>query len=343
MVKVASVNLVDWGFNMIHSLTVTNYMGESLSIVLTRPWETGIAITDIDGIGPEKADLTVTEVTTINGGFYNYGRRPSREIVLKIKYYEHDGIFCEDIRQMTYKYFPLNQKIRLTFKTDNRHCAIEGVTQSNSPDIFDKSEGAQISIICPDPYFYAVTDEVGKNSEQQITTFQTVIPKFEFPFSNEYGIDPDGTIKESKNIIFGEVISKNIRSTVTYDGDGDEGILIRIHALGDFGDYAYIMIKNTITGEQMRLNIALKTGYTVEVCTIRGQKSAILYDPEGNFVSNVMQYVDSGSDWFVLAHGRNDFEYTAYRWELVQSAWLYNAVSEDVVVTIFNRTKYEGI
>ena len=37
---------------MIKSVTVTNYLGESLKMKLTNPYDSGIAITDITGIGP---------------------------------------------------------------------------------------------------------------------------------------------------------------------------------------------------------------------------------------------------------------------------------------------------
>ena len=37
---------------MIKSVTVTNYLGESLKMELTNPYDSGIAITDITGIGP---------------------------------------------------------------------------------------------------------------------------------------------------------------------------------------------------------------------------------------------------------------------------------------------------
>ena len=52
---------------MIKSVTVTNYLGESLKMELTNPYDSGIAITDITGIGPGKADINVTELTSSDG------------------------------------------------------------------------------------------------------------------------------------------------------------------------------------------------------------------------------------------------------------------------------------
>lgn len=326
---------------MIESVTVTNYLGESLPIVLSRPWETGIAITDINGIGPERANVTVTEVTTLDGGFYNYARRPSREITIKIRYYEHDGVTCEDIRHLTYKYFTLKQRVRLTFKTEDRKCAIEGYVSGNAPDIFSKATSATITIICPDPYFYEVVDDAGKNSKQSVSTFTTMTGAFEFDFENIWGLNGDGSAQPMDTIIFGNVLTQDINSTVYYEGDGDEGVLIRIHALGDI---TYLVVNNLVTGEHMQLNVALETGYTAEICTIRGQKDISLYDPNGNYVANIMPYLTTESDWFVLSKGKNLFTYHAYvkrKNDLGTEETV--DVTEDLVVTIFNRTKYEGI
>ena len=59
---------------MIKSITVTNYLGESLKMELTNPYDSGFAITDITGIGPGKADINVTELTSSDGALHNSSR-----------------------------------------------------------------------------------------------------------------------------------------------------------------------------------------------------------------------------------------------------------------------------
>lgn len=71
---------------MIKSVTVTNYLGESLKMELTNPYDSGIAITDITGIGPGKADINVTELTSSDGSLYNSARLGTRNIVMTLRF-----------------------------------------------------------------------------------------------------------------------------------------------------------------------------------------------------------------------------------------------------------------
>ena len=66
----------------------------------------------------------------------------------------------------------------MIFETDNRMCETTGWVESNEPTIFSREEGCQISVICPDPYFYSLS----KDS----TIFSGIEPALEFPFSNEF-------------------------------------------------------------------------------------------------------------------------------------------------------------
>ena len=134
---------------MIKSVTVTNYLGESLKMELTNPYDSGIAITDITGIGPGKADINVTELTSSDGSLYNSARLGTRNIVMTLRFMIAPDI--ETVRQKSYKYFPIKKELILTFETDNRSCYIAGYVESNEPVIFDENEYTQISIICPDP------------------------------------------------------------------------------------------------------------------------------------------------------------------------------------------------
>lgn len=77
---------------MIKSVTVTNYLGESLKMELTNPYDSGIAITDITGIGPGKADINVTELTSSDGSLYNSARLGTRNIVMTLRFMIPNGV-----------------------------------------------------------------------------------------------------------------------------------------------------------------------------------------------------------------------------------------------------------
>ena len=163
---------------MIKSITVTNYLGDSIKLELARPEESGFIVTSVTGLGAGKANINMTEVATNNGGLFNSSRLPSRNIVISLKFMFKETI--EDMRQLSYKYFPIKKKLTLLVETDNRLAEIDGYVETNEPDIFSKEEGSDISIVCPNPFFYSAGED-GKNT----TIFFGVEPMFEFPFSNE--------------------------------------------------------------------------------------------------------------------------------------------------------------
>lgn len=163
---------------MLKSVTVKNYLSESLTLILDRPEESGLIIESITGIGAENATVNITEVSSKDGGIFNSARREKRNIVMNLKFLEtKDAPTIEDVRHKTYKFFPLKRKITLTFLTDNWELWIDGYVESNEPDIFSKDEGCQISILCPDPNF--------KTLKQQRTWTSGSEPIFEFPFHND--------------------------------------------------------------------------------------------------------------------------------------------------------------
>ena len=137
---------------MIKSVTVKNYLGDSIKLELARPALSGFVIQSITGLGPGKADVNTTEISTADGGLFNSARVPKRNIVISVKYYNWGADSIEDIRQLSYKYFPIKRKLTLIIETDNRLAEIEGYVETNDPNIFDKNEGSDISIICPDPF-----------------------------------------------------------------------------------------------------------------------------------------------------------------------------------------------
>ena len=65
---------------MIKSITVTNYLGDSIKLELARPEESGFIVTSVTGLGAGKANINMTEVATNNGGLFNSSRLPSRTV-----------------------------------------------------------------------------------------------------------------------------------------------------------------------------------------------------------------------------------------------------------------------
>ena len=281
---------------MIKSVTVTNHLGESIKMELGFPEKSGFLIQDITGLGPTKATINLTEMSTSDGGSFNSARVSSRNIVFTLKLLGEPIV--ETTRQKTYKYFPIKRPIKLTFETDNRTCYIYGNVESNEPIIFSKQETTQISIICPDPYFYSV--------DINNTVFSGVESLFQFPFSNE---------SLTENLIeFGNLIINQAKSIV-YAGDSEIGVAIYIHVLGEATN---ILITNSLTRETMKIDTTkltaligsgLQNGDDLIISTVKGKKTITLI--RDGVSTNILNCLDKNPDWFVLAKGDNIFSFAA--------------------------------
>lgn len=287
---------------MIYSIVVTNYLGDRIKLELGKPDVSGFLIKSITGLGPAKANVNTTEVSTNDGSLFNSARLSQRNIVLDMVFINTVyGESIEDLRQKSYKYFPLKKSVELTIETDNRYVKTTGYVESNEPNIFSSQEGTQISIICPDPYFYSAGED-GNN----VTNFYSIDPMFEFPFSNESLEEP--------LLVFGEIQIKT-EGVITYHGDSEIGVMIYIHAIGPATN---INIYNTETREVMRINTEKISSLTgkgivasddIVINTAKGEKSITLIREGVSY--NILNCLDKNTDWFTLAKGDNIFAFTA--------------------------------
>lgn len=305
---------------MIRSITVTNYLGDSIKLDLARPELSGFAVTSVTGLGPGKAAINTTEMSTADGGIFTSSRLPSRNIVLSLMYLWKNSI--EDTRQRSYKYFPIKKKVTLLFETDNRKAEIEGYVESNEPTIFSKSEGSDISIICPNPFFYSAGD-----NGVQTTIFNGVEPLFEFPFSNESLTEPV--------IEMGSVYTRLSGQTISYKGDAEIGVTINIHAIGEASN---VSIHNTRTGEVIHIDTDKLAAFTgsgiiagddIVICTVKGNKSVTL--TRNGETINILNCLGKNPNWFQLTKGDNIFVYAA------------DNGASNLQIVFMNRIIYEGV
>lgn len=310
---------------MVKSITVTNYLGVTETLVLAEQEPShGIIVKEVKGLGPTKADISTMSLATTDGSLFNSARLGERNIVLNLLFDYAPTI--ETTRQRTYQLFPIKKQVTLIIETDNRTLQVSGYVESNDPDIFTALEGCQISILCPDPYMYTA----GENGIKTVV-FYGIEPEFEFEFSNE-----SDTVKLLK---MGNIEDKSEKD-LFYEGDSEVGVTITIHSSGEVGD---ITIYNTGTREAMKLDsnkIKRITGYEeseygiiagddIIINTIRGQKSILLLR-DGEY-TNIINAMDRGSDWFQLAKGDNIF------------AFIASYGQENLLFKIEYRLLYDGI
>lgn len=309
---------------MIKSIKVVNHLGNSVDLSLTNPWDTGLVIESIIGLGPPKATVNSTDLAMGDGAVYNSARIDKRNIVFNFllsEVFQGTRVLktIEQVRLDTYKYFPLKKLVTLYIETDTRSCFISGYVESNEPDIFQEKEKAQVSIICPDPFF---------GSTRKPYLLNDINPNFEFPFSNESLTEP--------LINFGDIIYSTGQQIV-YDGDAESGTVVTIYANGNASN---VTLSNVINGNSITLDTSkigtitggsnsLIDGDIVIISSKRGNKYVTLY--RGGTDYNILSCVSKDTTWLYMSPGINEFQYTA------------SSGGSNVTITIDADTLYEGV
>ena len=286
---------------------------------LENPRKSGFFVAGITGLGPPKADINTTRKAGSDGSVHNSSKVESRNIVITLIYYtdNENRNSVEDLRHLTYKYFPIKKNITLYFRTDTRRASITGYVESNEIGFFTNMEGSQISIICNDPWF------TSEDSGVTNLKLSTVEPLFEFPVSFvPYG----GTIEFSKKKTI-------VTGKIPYYGDIETGFTMRIKCMSATGN---ITVSNMDTLESLVVdssvinkltNSPLKAGDIIEITTHTGRKTARLF--RNNVYKNAIAAITKNSTWLKLYSGDNNLS--------AQSQSGRVEVSLDLVVL------YEGI
>lgn len=234
----------------------------------------------IDGLEPPEADVNTSNNATGDGSTVNSVRVPERNLVL---YMTIEGD-VETNRINLYKYFPYKKNLEFYYKNNTRDVFIEGYVKRISVGHFDEKQIAQISIICPQPYFKAVSDLVSYFSE--------VSSLFQFPFSiSEAGVEFSA-------------ITTNIRKSVINTGEVESGIIIELNAIGTVvKPIIYDVFKRT----HLALNFTMEINDKITINTHHGKKSIML--TRNGVTANAMGYMTPDSHWLTLDVGDNIFTY----------------------------------
>jgi len=260
------------------------------------PWDNGLVIFRIEGLGPPNAAISMTDHVTSNGAVSEFARIGVRNITISIKPTEAPTI--EITRQRIYKYFQIAKPVTLEIDTDTRKVYATGEVESVDATIFHSQTTVIISILCADPLLYSQTISQ--------STFFGVEPRFEFPFSNES--------LEEKLIEFGD-IQITTRSDAYYEGDVDIGFDISMQA---FGRVENVAIYNANSLEKMAINTdrirqmtgrELNAGDQILISTTRGNRHITLLR-DGHRI-NIISAIERRANWFQLTPGHNVFAFTA--------------------------------
>ena len=219
---------------MIKSFKIVNSFGETLELDIRKPEDTGFLVSSVTGLTYPAADISTSEIALFDGAILGNRRVGARNIVMTLTFYQENRqkMSIEELRHKCYKYFPVKQQITFYVENDSGTYKIQGYIESNEINIFTQMEGAQISIICPDPYFE-------KQQSNIDTLISKIIPNFSFPCSFEFEGEPvigypneyDGPF-----VIVPEGYDKAIETNVSYTyGDITITKYLAIHQINASG------------------------------------------------------------------------------------------------------------
>jgi hypothetical protein len=190
----------------------------------------------------------------------------------------------EKSRIELYRYFPLKKRMTLYFKNGSRDVLIEGYVEVIECDLFKNKQIAQISLLCPQPYFKAVNDLV--------SYFSDISALFSFPFS----MAAEGMEISS--------ITRNVRKSVINTGDVESGLIIDMYAVGSVVNP---VIYDVFNRTHIKLMFTMLAGDRIVINSNTGAKSITLI--RGGVSSNIMGSMYPDSAWLTLGAGDNVFTY----------------------------------
>lgn len=219
---------------MIRGLRIINYLNQSVVVRTDFPASENVRslsvgnksieqgpflLYSIDGLDPGEANITSTELATMDGAVFNSARRTSKELTFTFllnetgspyqgSTYAANGLTIQSAKDKVRQYFPLKSKVKIIFCQDNNpiqyasdfkkynYYLTEGYVKTINYDTFSKMCAASITVLMPDPYFYFMLSLDNFNplgipmeySEFNPYTKETTSSVYN-PSSLDYGID----------------------------------------------------------------------------------------------------------------------------------------------------------
>lgn len=256
------------------SLILENENGEKLDFSSTA---NRYMTSKIEGLNPPNSAISTSAYAGMNGSYLNNAFIEKRNVVIS---FEMRGTDIEKRRHALYRAVKTSRYIRVYYRTPNIDVYTEGYVETCEVNNFQKLASGQISIICPDIYWY--------DTKVQTAEFLHARGAFHFPFP---GSDEPFAI--------GTFDSENLMKIVN---DGDEtGFTLQI--IG--GTAENPIIRNIATGEYMMINGTVENGDIITITTKTGEKAVTL--ERSGVTENIINRLAKGSAWLTLRTGANRF------------------------------------
>lgn len=234
-------------------------------------------VSEIDGLYPPAGTVSTSSYAGMNGSYLNNAFIEKRNIVIS---FQMRGVNIEKNRHELYKVVKPSRYIRVYYHTKNIDVYAEGYVESCNISNFTNLTSGQISILCPDIYWYS--------TETQIAEYSQINGAFHFIF-------PD----DDKPFPLGQYNTKNMM-TILNDGD-ETGFTLVISG----GPAKNPTIYNAETDEYMQIRGDISEGDVITITTKTGNKTVTL--ERGGVQENIINRLVSGSAWLTLRQGENRF------------------------------------
>ncbi len=262
------------------TLKVENSKG---AIIELTDNEDNYQVADIEGLDPPNANINTTSYASGDGSSFSSSKLQNREIVITV-YINGD---VQKNRLTLYKYFRSKEWCKIYYKNESRDVYIEGYVQTLEVPQFVQKEVAQISILCPNPYF--------KDMKKIIQSISKIIKKFTFPFSiNENEPIPFSSLKLEKT------------TNIINDSESKTGLIIEVKFIGNVKK---LELRNIDTGEKFIIDYNFTKNDKLIINCNKGSKSVIL--ERDGIRYNLIPYVRKGFTFFQLEPGDNVFSFLA--------------------------------
>jgi len=264
-------------------IPLTRDSSKSLTLDLYNPELSGFAVKQATGLGPVKANITMADYASKQGAKFQGSRRGSRTIRLDLVFLDTSSSI-EDVRHDSYRWFPVEGKLKMLIETDTRTYITTGYVESNEPTIWSSDlEGTSIQIRCESPFLYT--------EEEMNYTLARTYSAFHFPF----------TSLETPELLFGYVYSGD-QIEVNNVGEAETGCTMEITALQDISNP---IIYNKTDGTYFGVNVNMDANDKIIIDTTVGSKSIVL-KRKGSYY-NIINGIKDGSTWFSLEPGKTLF------------------------------------
>lgn len=280
-----------------YTLSIENERGDRLQLSQNPDY----TVTSVTGLNPPTANINTAVNASFDGSTYKSSRVNNRNIVIMLAI-EGD---IEKNRINLYKYVKSKKRVTLYFANGSREVHIDGYVENFDINLFEQRQMAQISIICPNPFFMDAEDE---------TVLASVIGLFEFPFSI-----PEEGVEFSR-------LETDVTVDVINDGDVETGMRIVFRAHGEVVNPA---LYNMETNEFIKLNVTMEEGDEIQISTVKGKKGVV--EVSGGVTTNILNVLTQNSTWLSLLPGDNLYLFTA------------DATPENLTCTIYHDNLYEGV